>query len=179
MTTILERLHPELLTATATGPCVLWPGAKNTLGYGKVGRGGKTRKAHRVTYEIVRGPIPDSLTLDHLCRTPSCVNPWHLEAVTMAVNNARSDSTSGQNARKTHCCRGHLLSAENVYLTRHGHRRCRTCYLAWAAQRRDADRDAVRVYNRDACRRWYERNRERKNAANLARYHAKKAARIT
>lgn len=60
----------------SAGSCLLWTGSLNNKGYGKIG----DRYAHRVTYELARGPIPAGLELDHLCRTPACVNPDHLEA---------------------------------------------------------------------------------------------------
>ena len=46
--------------------------------------------AHRFAYERLVGPIPDGLQIDHLCFTPSCVNPDHLEAVTQSANVRRS-----------------------------------------------------------------------------------------
>lgn len=67
-------------------PCFMWKGAKDPLGYGRVNRNGHARLAHRVSYEEIHGPVPEGLTLDHLCRIPSCVNPAHLEAVTLGEN---------------------------------------------------------------------------------------------
>lgn len=63
--------------------------------------------AHRASYELFVGPIPDGLTIDHLCRTTLCVNPLHLEPVTMRENVLRGTSFAAQNAKKTHCLRGH------------------------------------------------------------------------
>jgi len=52
--------------------------------------GRRWQQAHRVFYQLFRGPIPAGLHLDHLCRVASCANPDHLEAVTPAENHRRS-----------------------------------------------------------------------------------------
>lgn len=66
--------------------------------------------AHRITYTAAKGPIPEGLTIDHLCRKPPCVNPEHLEAVTARVNILRSDNPTAINSRKTMCVRGHVIA---------------------------------------------------------------------
>jgi hypothetical protein len=66
--------------------CWIWFGSTFRKGYGSIsegGRHGRTLQAHRVSYERFKGPIAPGLTIDHLCRTPCCVNPDHLEAVTL------------------------------------------------------------------------------------------------
>jgi len=74
------------------GPhCWLWTDRPNRFGYGRFSRRaapGVERRvlAHRFAYELFEGPIPDGLTLDHLCETPACVRPEHLEPVTNAEN---------------------------------------------------------------------------------------------
>jgi hypothetical protein len=82
--------------------------------------------AHRVSYELFKGPIPDGLQIDHLCRTTACVNPAHLEAVTQ-LENARRAS-----AEITHCKNGHEYTLETTYRDRHGWRSCRVCSAAAA-----------------------------------------------
>jgi len=76
-----------------TSSCWVWIGA----GGGRLGEYGVFKpephvafKAHRYAYELLRGPIPDGLTLDHLCRVTRCVNPDHLEPVTLAENVRRA-----------------------------------------------------------------------------------------
>ncbi len=108
--------------------CWLWIGAQTRSGgYGLTKHNGKHVPAHRVTYEMLKGPIPTGLQIDHLCRTPPCVNPAHLEPVTLAENVRRGISPSAANSRKTHCLRGHLFDKANTYVNRNGGRTCRTC----------------------------------------------------
>jgi hypothetical protein len=92
------------------GNCWPWKGVTGPSGYGTF----RNYRAHRVAYTLMRGPIPDGLTLDHLCRNPSCVNPQHLEPVTSVVNTMRGTSPMALNARKTHCPKGHLLGPRLV-----------------------------------------------------------------
>lgn len=85
--------------------------------------------AHRVSYELHIGPIPEGLEPDHLCRNRGCVCPWHLEAVTHRENCIRGMSPNAINARKTHCKRGHLYNAASTGTrkTRPGTRWCKIC----------------------------------------------------
>lgn len=102
----LERLSmPE-----PNSGCWLWLGSVSG-GYGQFGSIlTTTNMAHRVSYEHYIGPIPDGLVLDHKCRTPSCINPLHLEPVTPTENTRR-----GWRVTKTHCIRGHALTPDNLY----------------------------------------------------------------
>lgn len=115
--------------------CWAWMGSVVKGGYGKVCNLGRVLMAHRVSYTLIRGPIPEGLTLDHLCRTPSCVNPDHLEAVTIRVNTMRSNAISRINADKTHCIRGHEFTPENTHLGS-GARYCRRCWKIRRMQRK-------------------------------------------
>ena len=87
--------------------------------------------AHRLTYEAFISLIPKGLTIDHLCRNKLCVNPKHLEAVTLAVNKERGNSPAAINTRKTHCHNGHEFTRENTIVNKIGKRRCRTCHKVW------------------------------------------------
>lgn len=113
--------------------CWIWTASQQSKGYGQFGsrsggcRRGKSTQAHRIAYELRVGPIPEGMTLDHLCRNTLCVNPDHLEPVTRGENVLRGVGFSATNARKTHCPRGHDLTGENVYVTPTGRRNCRTC----------------------------------------------------
>ncbi len=103
------------------GACATWNG------YWKIGYRGRGYKLHRLCWEVVNGPIPDGLTLDHLCRNRACVRPSHLEPVTLAVNKERGMSLPAQNARKANCEKGHPFSGENLKILRSGWRMCREC----------------------------------------------------
>ncbi len=135
-------LHPILGT-----PCWLWTGRRQRNGYGQAGMRKHhfgTRLAHRVSYMIARGSIPEGLELDHLCREHACVNPAHLEPVTTKENSRRG--LGGVNHRVlTHCPQGHPYAGENL-IERRGHRACRTCsrvsWREYKARKRAAMRAA-------------------------------------
>lgn len=110
--------------------CWIWKGAVHRAkhaGYGLVIRKGKRIFMHRWFYERFKGPIPDNLQIDHLCRVRACVNPDHLELVTSRENTLRGNGASAVNARKTHCPQGHAYSEENTYRRPNGNRKCRIC----------------------------------------------------
>lgn len=110
--------------------CWIWIGARSREGYGFFSpTHAKQVRAHRYAYELERGPIPDGKQLDHLCRTPSCVRPDHLEIVTSRENTLRGGSPTAQNAKKTHCKNGHLLAGSNLVVRSLG-RGCQTCRQA-------------------------------------------------
>ena len=75
--------------------CWLWTGAVNVAGYGNFYLAGRWVVAHRFAYESMRDEIPEGLTLDHLCRITSCVNPWHLEPVSNEENVRRAFILAG------------------------------------------------------------------------------------
>lgn len=127
--------------------CWNWTGCKCALGYGQFYYSNKTKSrakgTHRYSYEAHKGPIPEGLSIDHLCRNPSCCNPDHLEAVTRGENNSRAwaaTSKERQLARvskagrvaaellksKTHCKHGHERTGYNAYIYK-GRQDCRTC----------------------------------------------------
>lgn len=109
--------------------CIPGIGYHGPNGYVWVSRG---RLAHRVAYEQARGPIPEGLELDHLCRNRACVNPDHLEPVTHRENLLRADTFAARHAAQTHCVNGHEFTPDNTYIrTRpEGGRECRACRKA-------------------------------------------------
>ena len=109
--------------------CWLWPGGKTGEGYGGFWDGNRTIGAHRFAYESIRGAIPEGLVLDHLCRTPHCCNPWHMEITTQRTNTIRGVGPAAINSKKTHCVNGHEFTEENTYLVgpARSRRNCRIC----------------------------------------------------
>ena len=134
------------------GECWVWLGAMAQHGYGLYNH----RYAHIVLWEIHNGPVPDGLELDHLCRNRRCVNPRHLEPVTHRENILRGASPKAVTWRTGICGRGH--EPDWIHNKRTGKRCCREC---------------TQLANRA----FYARHGERRRAASLAYYYAKKGRR--
>lgn len=119
---VAERLLKRVVPSEG---CWIWPGHLNNQGYGIiVGDDGKERRTHRVAYEVLVGPIPEGLELDHLCRVRACLRPDHLEPVTHTENVRRGLAAQ----QWTECKQGHPLVGENVYTQpSNGKRRCKEC----------------------------------------------------
>jgi hypothetical protein len=114
--------------------CWLWTGRCRDDGYGRFSVDGLWKTAHRFAYEMLVGPVPEGLELDHLCRNRRCVNPSHLEAVTHQENMRRSPILGAK--PKTHCPHGHSYST--AYIRKDGSRKCRECSTIKERQRRGA-----------------------------------------
>lgn len=70
-----------------TDSCWNWQGATNSHGYGRTKKlGGSENYAHRVSWMLANGPMPEGLVIDHKCHNTACVNPEHLQAVTHKEN---------------------------------------------------------------------------------------------
>lgn len=125
----LEKIKARFLShVEKTNNCWEWKGAKLPRGYGHLTLYQKSVYAHRLSYELFKGIIADNLTIDHLCKNPSCVNPEHLEALTLLENQLRGTSPPVINSKKTHCKHGHEFTSENTYLDKTNNRRqCVTC----------------------------------------------------
>lgn len=125
-----------------TPTCWLWTG-HTTQGYGTIRVDGRTVRVHRFSWEMVNGPVPEGLELDHLCRVRNCVNPDHLEPVTHVENTMRGLAPPAINARRLVCRKGHPLDFSHATSeTSTGvRRRCRTCQreanARWRATRDD------------------------------------------
>lgn len=155
----LIRLHAKILK-TPDG-CWLWQG-KNYVGgrgghlkYGTISLAGKGWLVHRAAYSVLKGPIPEGLTLDHLCRVTLCVNPDHLEPVTLRENIQRSPILAARKAI-THCPAGHPYAGHNLIHKQGASRQCRACTLA--GQSREAKTPEGRAKQRA---RWHRNNETR------------------
>ena len=130
---LLDRIMP-----IPESGCWIWEGeVSKSHGYaiinGRNNDGTKERDyAHRMFYTHFKGPIAPGLTIDHLCRVRCCVNPHHLEAVTIGENVLRGTTTSAFHKAQMHCINGHEFTSTNTYLrrTKNGYgRQCKACKI--------------------------------------------------
>lgn len=129
---LADRFWPKV---QINGPDDCWPWLASVHGggYGQVssgGRGGTMLTAHRVAWELTRGPIPEGLVVDHLCNNRRCCNPDHLKPCTDRENVLRSNAPSALAARRNHCKHGHPWTEQNIRWYR-GYRRCLACETAY------------------------------------------------
>lgn len=129
-TTPLETIVGRIMSKVVYDfGCWTWRSPSTTgNGYGLINHDGKMRLVHRVMFTAENGAIPEGAHIDHLCRNTFCCNPTHLEPVTQAENNRRSEAWRWQ-TRKTHCPHGHEYTPENTYVYK-SRRNCRTCIAA-------------------------------------------------
>lgn len=118
--TVRERF--DSFTEDGPGGCLEWVGHRNGRGYGTIQVDRRSNLAHRLAWEMVNGPIPADLTVDHLCFNPGCVNIDHLRLLAKSEN-----SRLRRNVGKGFCVHGHEFTDDNTYVNRTGARICRTC----------------------------------------------------
>lgn len=113
--------------------CWIWPGWRNHKGYSEIGYRGENWRGHRLAYMLWKGPIPDGLFVCHTCDVRTCINPLHLFLGTVDTNNKDCAAKGRQKysaAQWPNCKHGHPFTPENTYITKAGHRSCKTCTRA-------------------------------------------------
>jgi hypothetical protein len=146
VTSPVDRLLNQCCPEPNSG-CWLWTGAVNKLGYAhinvtNVGKRSHLAPAHRLSYILFKGDVPADLVIDHKCRTPSCVNPDHLEPVTQSENLRRSPLVCCDITGM--CMSGrHRMTGDNIRDRGNGWRECKAC---------QRERDAKRIKVRAAAR---------------------------
>jgi hypothetical protein len=120
-----------------TGNCWLWTACRDRYGYGRLSAEGRRYKAHRASWELHFGPIPEGKGVLHSCDNPPCVRPDHLFLGTQ-VDNIRDMIAKGRYVNgfkgktsvrplRSQCGRGHDYTPENTGFAKAGNRFCKQC----------------------------------------------------
>jgi len=128
--TVEQRLYCN--TRVTSRGCLEYTRCQLPSGHGQIHYKGKTVLAHRLSWELANGPIPEGLCVLHDCDNPPCINPEHLFLGTRVDNNLDRDSkgrgrTNGYEL-KTHCINEHEYTKENTYIYPDGSRSCKKCH---------------------------------------------------
>lgn len=103
--TVEQRFWSKVDKTGGPDTCWIWTASRNEFGYGRINIAGRAVKAHRIAFEWAKGPIPDGKVVDHICHTPSCVNPQHLRLATPKQNGehrVRANKNSASGVRGVH-----------------------------------------------------------------------------
>lgn len=142
----IERAKERILRdsfVTDSG-CWEWLGCRHRHGYADMSliyNGIRLRLGHVIAYTIFRGEIPEGLELDHTCKFKPCVNPWHVEPVTHAVNLRRAYHSL--TSADTVCQNGHSLMPGDLLLRANGKTICVFCNREWQRKYRLKRRPAL------------------------------------
>jgi hypothetical protein len=157
MATVEDRFWANV---DKSGDCWEWQASVNLDGYGRFCLKGKRIRAHRLSWVLANGEIPEGMCVLHKCDNPPCVSPDHLFLGTRA-DNVRDMVQKGRcrsgtcNPKKTHCSHGHEYSEDSTYVSSKGARVCKKCMIS-----------KVSAYNK--------KNRARINKVDRERYHRNK-----
>lgn len=141
----IDRFWHYVQKGADPSSCWLWTGGLNQDGYGVSTMNKKSYGAHRFAWKLLRGDVPEGLVLDHLCRVRHCVNPDHLEVVTILENVRRGDSVSDDVCRN-----GHPRTPENTGYGKNGRgadgvaRYCKICFRKNQKKYKDRKRAEAR-----------------------------------
>lgn len=151
MRTIKERFFAKCFPWEDFSECWRWIGSTTGSGYGQMQFEGRKQMAHRVSYQIFVGPIPEGMTIDHKCQRKLCVNFKHLHPMPM-IDNCRL----GGLAQNTVCPKGHLFKGNNVIWIRDAKERisrmCRLCKQEKDRQYHCKNRERINDRKREAWR---------------------------
>ena len=143
---MLKRLMSKVSHDLSTD-CWNWKGAKSRnrsgVPYGRIGN----ERAHRISFNIFNGNIPDRLTIHHKCENTLCVNPFHLSAIPLIENILLGNGFTAINARKTQCPKGHLLNG-NKFENGRKRRYCLECKKVWNKQWKETKKENAMSKNR-------------------------------